>query len=201
MHVKLMDVLKSNKSPKEKWAHVWEYYKIHIAAIVILLLLYVSFTISMLNKKETVLSMAVYGAFSVTYEVQEEMQTEMDQLVINGDGKQQILVQTFDSESVTEQQKFVAMLVSKEFDIFILTPEAFKQFDEDGLFAPANRYVKEAQADFLGGEDSQKTGIPISYFPILAKQLQQPELIVTMHSKSEHVEFVQQFFEEFYERD
>lgn len=201
MHVKLMDVLKSNKSPQEKWAHVWEYYKIHIAAIVILLLLIVSFTISMLNKKETVLSMAVYGAFSITYEVQEEMQTEMDQLVINGDGKQQILVQTFDSESVTEQQKFVAMLVSKEFDIFILTPEAFKQFDEDGLFSPANRYVKEAQADFLGGEDSQKTGIPISYFPILAKQLQQPELIVTVHSKSEHVEFVQQFFEEFYERD
>lgn len=199
MHVKLRDVMKSSKTPKEKWGHIWEYYKLHMAVILMILasLSYISY--SLMHRKTTVLDVAFYSSVTVSFAEQEELNQRLsEELLPTEEGNKQIVVQAYNQEDTTEQQKFVTMLAAKEIDLFIMARQQFDELNKDGYFLPLEEYVDMVQTDFCLS-DGQATGIPLRYFPDLEKLVEtEGEWIVAVPVNMTQTEEVAKVFSIYY---
>ncbi|MBE3578804.1 MAG: ABC transporter substrate-binding protein [Caldanaerobacter subterraneus] len=128
---------------KEKLQYIWDYYKIHI--IVGLLLIYVltTFTLSMINRKEYVLSIALIGE-SVDFDRLSQFSHEVTkELVGNPSDKKEALVDFYklmrDSQGElildpASTQKLIARIAAKQIDVIILDKKSFDALAVQGAF-------------------------------------------------------------------
>lgn len=128
---------------KEKLHYIWDYYKIHI--IVGLLLIYVltTFTLSMINRKEYVLNIALIGE-SVDFDRLSQFSHEVTkELVGNPSDKKEALVDFYklmrDSQGElildpASTQKLIARIAAKQIDVIILDKKSFDALAVQGAF-------------------------------------------------------------------
>jgi len=145
---------------KEKAEYVWEYYKIHIIAAAVVIIIAWSFINAALNPPvPPYAGVALYEIF-LGEEFNEEFTRAVNEELV-GDARETLIPHLFVSgDDPTAQmvviQKFMAMITTKELDLFIaeigvleefIGEDLFFRFDQTGLTVPEDRLIYGSTPD------------------------------------------------------
>lgn len=197
---------------KEKLHYIWDYYKIHI--IVGLLLIYVltTFTLSMINRKEYVLNIALIGE-SVDFDRLSQFSHEVTkELVGNPSDKKEASVDFYklmrDSQGElildpASTQKLIARIAAKQIDVIILDKKSFDALAVQGAFLRLDKtegldlkdYKVEKTLKDMNGVKKGVYGIYVNYDNRWLKQIgyDYHDKIIAVLSNSEHKDLAIKF--------
>jgi len=137
---------------KEKLEYIWEYYKIHIIVVCVLLFLIGG----MLNTRffnpppDTALFISWNSGYA-TMEQFDLLQDVLEELVLEGERHEEIMISHViinDADpamSIASMQRLVAMIAAGEIDILILDSELLKQFTTSGFLRPMESLLAEVE--------------------------------------------------------
>jgi hypothetical protein len=140
-----------NMTTKEKVEYIWDYYKVHIIVSILVIYLLVSFTSSIINRKDYVLNIALIGKY-VDFNGQSEFSKKVTkELIGDPSGKKQTSVDfyrlvkgpngnlTLDPAST---QKLMARIGAQDIDVIVLDKNNFDILARQGAFLRLDK-VKE----------------------------------------------------------
>ena len=156
-------------SPREKWDHIWTYYKAVFLLGAILLAILVSIVTTVLSRKEPVMYMA-YTNIQVDAQTEQTLwgdyladrgyDTNESEVYVNSD---LYLCEMPDAEKYEQANgsymKVMALIESKELDIILMTRESYD-------FCSANGYLLDL-TELFPPEDSQVSPYIVSNMVIL----------------------------------
>lgn len=129
-----------NMTTREKVEHIWYYYKIHIIAGIIGLVLLSNLVYSIATNKTCVLNVTLLGQYINTEKV-EMMETEMISKFIDNPKKNtaELLFINYSRDAQDQMamagiQKFQAMAAAKSIDIVVLDKDTFDVMVQSGAF-------------------------------------------------------------------
>ena len=142
---------------KEKYAYVVEYYRIHIFAgiLAIVLVLYTLNALVWNPAPKPYLFITVNGDY-VSYEVFQGMAEELDEIFVPAGEN---LTFTFDNFYSTPEdptmdynnmQKFAAMIAARQIDIIIFKNDQMAQLAGEGILMPLTEYFTEVEITSMG---------------------------------------------------
>lgn len=130
-------------SKKKKAEYIWEYYKLHIIGVLVLICIIASFIHGQITKVDYVFNLTMLGNTVDTNKLT-DLETKLTKVVVkDGDTKKQAIIgnmflgdstnsdPSMDSQSM---QKFVAQLSVGELDVVILDKGMFESFAKQNMF-------------------------------------------------------------------
>lgn len=126
-------------SPKEKRAYIWEYYKIHIFAVLIVIALIVSFIYSMVTKQQEYYNITYIGNY-INEKNMSDMKNNINKTILNNDKKKIITLDSAftDKESLSSNpqtfEKLAAKITAKDIDMAIVNKKFFQSYFSSGIF-------------------------------------------------------------------
>ncbi|MGB9781020.1 MAG: ABC transporter substrate-binding protein [Caldanaerobacter sp.] len=128
---------------KEKLQYIWDYYKIHIVIGLLLIYVLTMFTLSLINRKEYILNIALIGE-RIDFDMLSQFSNEVTKEII-GDhaGKKEAsvdfykLMRDYHGDLVLDPastQKLIARIAAKEIDVIILDKKTFDALAVQGAF-------------------------------------------------------------------
>jgi hypothetical protein len=130
-------------SKKKKAEYIWEYYKLHIIGILVVISIIVSLVHSQITKVDYVFNLTMLGNTVNTDKVT-DLQSKLTSVVVkDGDTKKQAIISNMSlggsasSDPTMESQymqKFVAQLSVGELDVVILDKDMFESFAKQDMF-------------------------------------------------------------------
>lgn len=151
-------------SRKERIEYIWDYYKLHIISVIILIAFIASIIHGQLTKIEYVVNVTMIGNA-----VQESKRTELEKKFTNlvvkeGEQRKQALVDllvTDKSElSYEMMQKFVVRIAAGEIDVIVLDKGFFDSFVKQDIFLPLGNVnqinlsnIKQAKVEGIGSDN------------------------------------------------
>lgn len=138
---------------KEKMQHIWEYYKIHLIVIVVILIVIGSFVnIWFINPRpKTVLFIAWSAGFALDEQTTGLADVLTGELVENK-RKEAVEVSLFLTDSSDPQMemantmRMTAMIAAGMLDVFILTDELVAEFSQNGAIQPLDAILAELKS-------------------------------------------------------
>jgi len=140
-----------NMTTKEKVEYIWDYYKVHIIVSILVIYLLVSFTSSIINRKDYVLNIALIGKY-MDFDRQSEFSKKVTkELIGDPSGKKQASIDfyrfvkgpngnfTLDPAST---QKLMARMGAQDIDVIVLDKNNFDILARQGAFLRLDK-VKE----------------------------------------------------------
>lgn len=134
----------SSMSKKKKAEYIWEYYKLHIIAVLVIILIVASFIHGQITKIDYVFNLTLIGN-NVDGNKKSEVEKQLTNLVIkNGEQKKQAIVDVIALEgsskanasmSSISTQKLVAKISVGEIDVVILNKGMFQIYIKQGMFS------------------------------------------------------------------
>lgn len=134
----------SSMSKKKKAEYIWEYYKLHIIAVLVIILIVASFIHGQITKIDYVFNLTLIGN-NVDGNKKSEVEKQLTNLVIkNGEQKKQAIVDVIALEgsskanasmSSISTQKLVAKISVGEIDVVILNKGMFQTYIKQGMFS------------------------------------------------------------------
>ena len=154
---------------KAKFQYIWDYYKIQITAVTVIVIIIISMLHSVLSRKNTVLTAALLNVIiseenladlensyleSRGYRSTKDQITWQQNLVVSSEGS------TVDSSlSYTSEVKLLAMLTGKQLDIVIMDPGAYQVFSDNGYLKESISLEGTSLAEKLGFDGDVYAGI------------------------------------------
>lgn len=139
------------QSWQKKLDYFWDYYKIHVIIIILAACMFGSFLHGIINKKETVLSVAYINAFS---NIDDEIfMDDFEEFININPKKQQALLDSsyyIDENSTspyaaTYSQKFSTMAMAGELDVVVADEENFSFYGKQGFFQDLTKVLTKEQ--------------------------------------------------------
>lgn len=139
---------------KQKLEFIWDYYKFHIIGTIVIIAIITSFTVDIMNNKETVLNMTFLGDY-MDSDLRETLQNKAtSQLVKDNQNKKQILIDFLikkndmkDEYSMASVQKLQASIAAKDIDILVLNKSDFQIYANQGTFMKLSQLPNFSQLD------------------------------------------------------
>jgi hypothetical protein len=127
-------------SRKEKIEYIWDYYKLHIISVIVVIAVIASFIHGQLTKIDYVVNVTIIGN-AINESKKEEAEKKFTSLVIKeGEQRKQALfdVITTDKSELSYEmmQKFVVRIAAGEIDVVILDKGFFDSFVKQDMFIP-----------------------------------------------------------------
>lgn len=126
---------------KQKIEFIWDYYRFHIIGTIILIAIVTSFTMDIMNRKETVLNVTILGEYLDTDRKDVLEKKAASELIKEEQDKKQILFDFLikqkdmrDEYSMASVQKLQAAIAAKDIDILILDKVDFEIYASQGTF-------------------------------------------------------------------
>lgn len=141
-HVSVKERL-HNMSFKEKCDYIWEYYKIHIFSVLILIVLIISTVHSIVTKVNVYCSITYIGDY-ISDETLSQFKSDINEIVLKGDKSKTIEFNSFlgDAEYLKSNlqivQKLAVMLPAKEMDLVIISKDYFDTHFSSDMFLDLN---------------------------------------------------------------
>lgn len=124
---------------KEKRAYIWDYYKIHIFAILIVIALIASFIYSMSTKQQEYYNITYVGNY-ISENNLSSMKNNINKAILNNDNKKIITLDSVftDKQSLSSNpqalEKLAAKITAKDIDIAIVNRKFFESYFSSGIF-------------------------------------------------------------------
>jgi hypothetical protein len=127
-------------SRKEKIEYIWDYYKLHIISVIIVIAVLASFIHGQLTKIEYVVNVTMIGN-AASEPKREELERKLTSLVVKeGEQRKQAFVDVITTDkselSYEMTQKFVVRIAAGEIDVVILDKGFFDSFVKQDMFLP-----------------------------------------------------------------
>jgi len=133
----------SSMSKKKKAEYIWEYYKLHIIAVFVIIFIVASFIHGQITKVDYVFNLTLIGN-NVDDNKKTEVAKQLTNFVIkNGEQKKQAIIDVIPLEgsskanasmSSISTQKFIANISVGGIDVIILDKAMFQSFATKGMF-------------------------------------------------------------------
>ena len=133
----------SSMSRKKKAEYIWEYYKLHIIAVLVIILMVTSFIHGQITKVDYVFNLTLIGN-SVDSNKKSEVEKQLTNFVIKrGEQKKEAIVDVIPLEgsskanasmSSISTQKLIAQISVGEIDVVILSKGMFQNYVKQGMF-------------------------------------------------------------------
>jgi len=133
----------SSMSKKKKAEYIWEYYKLHIIAVFVIIFIVASFIHGQITKVDYVFNLTLIGN-NVDDNKKTEVAKHLTNFVIkNGEQKKQAIIDVIPLEgsskanasmSSISTQKFIANISVGGIDVIILDKAMFQSFATKGMF-------------------------------------------------------------------
>ncbi|MBU3113979.1 hypothetical protein [Clostridium lacusfryxellense] len=130
-------------SKKKKAEYIWEYYKLHIIGVLVVISIIGSLVHSQITKVDYVFNLTMLGNTVNTDKVT-DLQSKLTSLVVkDGDTKKEAIISNMSLGGSTSSdptmesqymQKFVAQLSVGELDVVILDKDMFESFAKQDMF-------------------------------------------------------------------
>jgi hypothetical protein len=157
-----------NMTNKEKAEYIWDYYKLHIMGVLILIFVVGSFIHGQVIKIDYEFKITLLGSISDEKKI-DDFEKQLTSLVVKeGERKKEALVDVIPLEGADSglssmyMQKFIAELSGGGLDIVVLDKNLFKTFVEQGVFSRLDNIVeldltavKEGKIEAVG-DDSER---------------------------------------------
>ena len=134
----------SSMSKKKKAEYIWEYYKLHIIAVLVIIFIVASFIHGQITKVDYVFNLTLLGN-NVDDNKKTEVEKQLTNFVIkNGEQKKQAIIDVIPLEgsskanasmSSISTQKFIANISVGGIDVIILDKVMFQSFASKGMFS------------------------------------------------------------------
>jgi hypothetical protein len=127
-------------SRKEKIEYIWDYYKLHIISVIVVIAVIASFIHGQLTKIDYVVNITMIGN-AVNESKKEEAEKKFTSLVVKeGEQRKQALIDVIATDkselSYEMMQKFVVRIAAGEIDVVILDKGFFDSFVKQDMFIP-----------------------------------------------------------------
>jgi hypothetical protein len=127
-------------SRKEKIEYIWDYYKLHIISVIVVIAVIASFIHGQLTKIDYVVNVTIIGN-AINESKKEEAEKKFTSLVIKeGEQRKQALIDVIATDkselSYEMMQKFVVRIAAGEIDVVILDKGFFDSFVKQDMFIP-----------------------------------------------------------------
>jgi hypothetical protein len=127
-------------SRKEKIEYIWDYYKLHIISVIVVIAVIASFIHGQLTKIDYVVNVTIIGN-AISESKKEEAEKKFTSLVIKeGEQRKQALIDVIATDkselSYEMMQKFVVRIAAGEIDVVILDKGFFDSFVKQDMFIP-----------------------------------------------------------------
>jgi hypothetical protein len=127
-------------SRKEKIEYIWDYYKLHIISVIVVIAVIASFIHGQLTKIDYVVNVTIIGN-AINESKKEEAEKKFTSLVIKeGEQRKQALIDVITTDkselSYEMMQKFVVRIAAGEIDVVILDKGFFDSFVKQDMFIP-----------------------------------------------------------------
>lgn len=159
-------------SRKEKIEYIWDYYKLHIISVIIVIAVIASFIHGQLTRIDYVVNVTMIGN-AVSESKKEELERKYTSLVIKeGEKRKQALIDVIATDkselSYEMMQKFVVRIAAGEIDAVILDKGFFDSFVKQDMFIPLENIseinlsdIKQSKIE-ASGSDNNKAVYAIS---------------------------------------
>jgi hypothetical protein len=133
-------------SRKEKIQYIWDYYKLHIISVIIVIAVIASFIHGQLTKIDYVVNVTIIGN-AINESKKEEVEKKFTSLVVKeGERRKQALIDVIATDkselSYEMMQKFVVRIAAGEIDVVILDKGFFDSFVKQDMFIPLESISK-----------------------------------------------------------
>ena len=159
----------------KKWEYFWHYYKIHVCITFLAACMFGSILHSVINQKETLLSIALINAFPTVEDevLMEDIETYME---INQKKQQIVLDSTYyiDEQSTspyaeTYSQKFFTNAMAGKLDVVLADVSNFDLYGNQGFFQDLSLVLSQETLAFYADklyyldhpDDNQDIPVPI----------------------------------------
>jgi hypothetical protein len=127
-------------SRKEKIEYIWDYYKLHIISVIVVIAVIASFIHGQLTKIDYVVNVTIIGN-AINESKKEEAEKKFTSLVVKeGEQRKQALIDVIATDkselSYEMMQKFVVRIAAGEIDVVILDKGFFDSFVKQDMFIP-----------------------------------------------------------------
>ncbi|MCD2345640.1 hypothetical protein [Clostridium guangxiense] len=128
-----------NMSFKEKRSYIWDYYKLHILALLILIAIIVSLIYSMATKQEEYYNITYVGDY-IGQDNLATVKNNINKVILNNDKKKIITLNSVftDKASLASNpqtfQVLATKITAKDIDMSIVDPKFFEQNFSSGMF-------------------------------------------------------------------
>ena len=134
----------SSMSKKKKAEYIWEYYKLHIIAVLVIIFIVASFIHGQITKVDYVFNLTLIGN-NVDANKKTNVEKQLTNFVIKtGEQKKQAIIDVIPLEgsskanasmSSISTQKFIANISVGGIDVIILNKAMFQSFASKGMFS------------------------------------------------------------------
>lgn len=119
-----------NMTRKEKVEYIWDYYKVHIIGVIVVIALIVSFIHGQATKVEYVANLTVIGNITNQDKLEETEQNLTKLIVKNGQDRQKVLIDVIPITDINNPQpeliqKFTVKLDAQQIDVMVLDKSMF----------------------------------------------------------------------------
>lgn len=137
-----------DQSPKKRWEYIWEYYKIHLGVILLVIVLLIQGIVTICNKKDTVFTGVLINTTlnADNSSFMEDLQQELDV------GKKEqisfstnIFMTNESADKAVALQSIMSSITIRELDMVAGPEEAFKicAYNASNMFADLRSYLDQ----------------------------------------------------------
>ncbi len=138
-------------SKREKIEYIWDYYKIHIIAAIVIVAFIASFVHGQLTKVDYVVNVTMIGNVLEESKVQSLEKRFTGLVVKEGEKRKQAFIDVMPSDNFQLEpqmlQKFIVRVAAGEIDIVILDKSNFDNFVKQDMFLPLDSISEINLAD------------------------------------------------------
>ena len=146
-------------TPKQKWSYFWEYYKIHVLVICLILFFLITLARDIMNSKDTVFYTAVINADTetLTEDVTARWNEDLEEILQINTKKEEVFFDTGftlsndrDSQyDYTTLQKLMVMAGSQSLDAVVANTGVFEFYAQSSFFIPMEELLTPEQYEKL----------------------------------------------------
>ncbi|WP_078544530.1 hypothetical protein [Litchfieldia alkalitelluris] len=209
MKKKLSDIL-APMSFTEKISYLWEYYRIHFIASIVILIVLVTTISSIIEKKDIVLNIVVMGQM-VDSEKLQSLQNSVNVELVNEEDRNSSEVSVrhiqysstqMDQQASVGLQKMAAEMSSKAIDIFVVDKALFEQINSQGQLLNLEDIqgvelssIDESHLYLSAQQEGQVVGIDSTAMNIFSDVTTGGEFVLCIPANAQNMEKISQFFE------
>lgn len=188
---KAKEILQSDDPFKEKLTYFWEYYKWHVIGGILLVFFIIYMGFQWFGRTQVGYHVGILGPALSDPQIQalqEEVSSELETETVEGD----VIVTATPTGQMSE--RFFAQLTAGEYDLILISEEAYESFGADGGMTP---FVTEDINDsglYFDSESEETVGLSSDIIPVFSDQGYVQNLVALVPSNSLHKPLTQAFF-------
>lgn len=199
------DIREQNKLAKGKGfkyalQYFWDYYKIHVAVVIVAIIIIISIVKSFVTYREPVFEAIIVNAANAPSEEEFAeylgLDAEKERVYLDYSYYMTTVNDSFSESTYASAQKIMAVIASKSADIMLCKSDIFDTYKNSGIYGDLREYFSEEFLDSLGDkviwyaiidEDTNEADEPL---PVAINVVDAPQLTDNACFKGNEVYFM-----------